>query len=68
MVKVMLGSSSTCLLQWNLDDIYSAYISPVGRMYCDLFDNAGLQQLVKEGTFFPSNNILLLQNQLFNIQ
>ena len=45
-------------LNWKLDDISSEYVNPLDINFFETFISAGLKQIVKESTFFPSGTIL----------
>ena len=55
---VILGDLNLPTLKWDLDNMFSNYISPVDRLFLDLFTNLGLTQLIDVPTIYPSGNIL----------
>ena len=55
---ILQGDFNLPSIHWELDDVFDFYISPLDLEFFDLFVNAGLLQLVREATNFPSGNIL----------
>ena len=57
---IMQGDFNLPSLNWELHDIFSQYVAPLDNTFFESFINAGLSQLVRESTHFPSGNILNL--------
>ena len=56
----MQGDFNLPSLNWKLDDIFTQYVAPFDNSSYESFINAGLTQVVRESTCFPSGNILYL--------
>ena len=55
---IVQGDFNLPSLHWELDDIFSEYVTPLDNLFFDSFISCGLHQVVKESTSFPSGNIL----------
>ena len=55
---IILGDFNLPSLDWTLDDVLDRYVTPTDEMFYSGFMEAGLVQWVREGTFFPSGNVL----------
>ena len=55
---IILGDFNLPTLRWDADDPAAGYITQVDRLFLDMFTDAGLTQIVKESTNFPSGNII----------
>ena len=55
---IMQGDFNLPSLNWELHDIFSQYVAPLDNSFYESFINAGLTQVVRESTHFPSGNIL----------
>ena len=55
---VLLGDFNLPSLNWSLDNVFDEYISPLDSWYFSTFTQIGLDQIVKNGTHFPSGHIL----------
>ena len=55
---IVQGDMNFPTIRWDLDDVYSQYMSPLDREFCDLFSDLGLTQVIEGPTHFPSGNVL----------
>ena len=55
---VLVGDFNLPTLCWNLNDVFSEYISPLDLQFYNTFIQLGLVQIVTSSTNFPSGNIL----------
>ena len=55
---ILQGDFNLPSLNWKLEDVLSEYVTPLDNTFFEAFISAGLEQIVKESTFFPSGTIL----------
>ena len=55
---LLLGDFNLPSIKWSLHEPEDGYLTPLDRMFFDMFLLMGLNQCVHEGTFFPSGNVL----------
>ena len=55
---ILQGDFNLPTLNWSSVNVFDFYVSPLDSTFYDAFCNAGLTQVVREATNFPSGNII----------
>ena len=55
---ILLGDLNLPSLKWSEEYTLNGYVTPLDQKFYEVFLECGLNQWIREGTFFPSGNIL----------
>ena len=55
---VIMGDFNLSSLKWNSSDLLSSSITPLDLEFYETFIDSGLQQVVKESTYYPAGSVL----------